>query len=199
MGMNFLSREEAEPILKPFLKPIFMCIQNAWDDFLGLDPGKIQPLEKRTRASMIRDYAVDHIKRLSMRYEEMIFGPKEGHLLISHRILLQVKKLTDGLAVSNYQTARRKKFDAQVPLEGVPEATRLTAGYVPDELWTKPRELYVVCHCGKIQEWHLRVNLKDNIQQQVEFLRLPLDDATPKKSRIRRKEDVLKIGVKKNE
>ena len=208
MSTNFLSREEAEPILKPFLKSIFGCIENAWGDFLSIDPEKTQKLEIRTRAGLIRDFTVDYIKRLALSHEEMAFGAKEGHLLIGHKLLLQFKKLTDGLSVSNYQTTRRKQFDAQLPLEGIPDATRLTAGYIPDDLWMKPRELYVVCHCGKVQEWHLRVHLLDNVQRTVEYLRLPFKrentpDVIPnkdtKKRRIRRKADVIKIGIKKNE
>ena len=72
----------------------------------------------------------------------------------------------------------------------------------------KPRELYVVCHCGKVQEWHLRVHLIDNVQRTVEYLRLPfkrentsgvVPNNDTKKKRIRRKADVIKIGIKKNE
>jgi len=208
MSTNFLSREEAELILKPFLKPIFGCIENAWGDFLSIDPEKAQKLEIRTRAGLIRDFTVDYIKRLALSHEEMVFGAKEGHLLIGQKLLLQFKKLTDGLSVSNYQTTRRKQFDAQLPLEGIPDATRLTAGYIPDDLWMKPRELYVVCHCGKVQEWHLRVHLIDNVQRTVEYLRLPfkrentsgvVPNNDTKKKRIRRKADVIKIGIKKNE
>ncbi|MDD2542273.1 MAG: hypothetical protein PHH28_14705 [Desulfuromonadaceae bacterium] len=210
MGIRILSREEAEPILQPFLNPIFRCIQDGWRDFLSIDPAKIQSLEIRTRAGLIRDFTVAHVKRLAFSQDGMSFGAKEGHLLIGSgsNLLIQFKKLADGLAVANYQTERRRQFDAQMPLEGVASATRLTAGYIPDDLWTKPRELYVVCHCGKVQEWYLRVNLFDNTLRKVDYFRLPFEEKIPakviredseKKGRIRKKSDVIRIGIKRNE
>jgi hypothetical protein len=148
-----LSLDETESLLAPHLERLANCIQAGWDKWLQLqsDPaGYAVPLHYRTRASFV------NVKEqfANVRGAEIPDNPRGLRLLtLENQITIRFKKLDKHFQSRNIPTNQQVAFARQLSLEGIPPLTRLTAGYILNQLQTDIATIAITKPAGSSLEW----------------------------------------------
>jgi len=139
-----ISRADAEAILAPFRPTILEVINSAWRDY-QTQYTQVSPIHtKTTRATIMRDHMVYHARRLFDGMNGAQIVEKAGLFLvqIQETIILRFKKFNDDEHTSNYPTQQAIDYHEQQELAFMSKkATRLEAGWQPNELYTAFRAL----------------------------------------------------------
>ncbi len=165
---RLISLEEARELLAPYTDRIASCIQAGWERWeeLGKESPKSQlPLRPSTRASFVYDHIVDAARQEFVDdHPEVVLADVHGFLTltIKDRVVLRFKKYrSDSLRTSGIRNAQQQRFELQMQLPGMPpQATKLVAGYLLDELQTSISLMAVTCVDGPSLEWALDITVE---------------------------------------
>lgn len=163
--MAKLLKGNAELILENHLPKIQRCVESGFDDYIKKYPVELRMVhEVRTKAGNVRDHIVAKARN---EFEGTIGVSiiENNNLFIldfEGALLLRFKKLKKNLLPSNYPTKQQICFDfqnenaIQNELAGIPaNLPILTAGYVPNCLWTGIDEVSIVYAYGGKIEWNI--------------------------------------------
>lgn len=156
-----VSQSEAERTLEPHLCAIAECIYSAFSEFES-GHGSEADWSPRTRASMMHDLMVKHVKRRFDGAPSVRWFTRRGlfHLEIDGSFWLRFKKLDRNMRSSSIPTLQALSFlnVLQLELPGMPSpVSRLTAGYVLNPLRTAIEGAYVTCPLGSEIGWFIEL------------------------------------------
>jgi len=156
-----ISRCEAERALHPYLCAIAECIYSAVGEFENGHGGE-PDWSARTRASMIHDLMVKHVRRRFDASDNVRCFVRRGlfHLDMGGAVWLRFKKLDRNMRSSSIPTRQALSFlnVLQLELPGMPcPVSRLTAGYVLNPLGTAIDGAYVTCPLGSEIGWFIEL------------------------------------------
>jgi len=172
------TREAALEQLAPILPILRDAILGGWNEY------REQPVElqlkytPRTRANAVRDLILDRVRVGVDGMPGVKIVKARGLDLLSLlgdtlQLLIRFKKLDRNKLASSYPTMQAQLFDLQLPLEGVPTATRLSAGYQLTKDQGDIAGIFVTCQVGAHLAWDIDV-LQETSTPVVE---LPLSPA----------------------
>ncbi len=186
--------------LSPYLGTINGCIHDGFQDFFeanGFDPS----LVKGTKAGIIHDRTVSRVEEAFENHPKAKTFVINGLFLlkIEEQYLIRFKKLNSSLRPSNIPTQQQFDFESQMSLPGIPGTLiKLTAGYVPNQFWTKIDSAHLVCHQNEVLLWEheLILAVPDSVitfpdqktqEQDTPVKRIKKDEAAIIKKRVIRK------------
>lgn len=166
------SKEEAEDILRPYLVSlgsIFPRAWQSWDQLGEAAPGLRLQLGKRSRASMIHDFAT------AVAYEvfdgcgpAVVLDDKPGFLLMTFdsKLYVRLKKYKDGsLQTCGIPTIQRSLFFDQEPIQptltGWEDTTNLVLGYRPNAESTAVGSTMISCATRKRAHWTIELEMAE--------------------------------------
>lgn len=160
--MAYISKEEAELILKPHLPKVLSCIIDGWDSAQKI-PNRYK-LETRTKSGIVRDFIVDSVKET---FEPI---PGASPIQINDYFFLRIdkfhirfKKFDLNRLPRNYPTKQAVALEKQLmELPDVDGQIYLNAGYIPNEFETKILGVYVTCQVGKSNAWEIALGGVEN-------------------------------------
>lgn len=151
---KFLAEEKARKILNPHLPKLADCFKSAWqkwDRLAEVAPDLRYPLSARTRAGFIYDHICNEVRHQFEGVPGVTLVDSVGFLIltIENSLILRFKKLNKRDQSSNISTAQQERYIQQEPLPGLPEGTRLTAGYILDKIQAQIDDIRVTFPVGK--------------------------------------------------
>ena len=163
---ELISAEEAQELLYPQrAKKLAACIQGGWDKWreLGRRAPDLQiPLNASTRALIVHNHITDLARKEFADDPAVHVGDNRGFLIltIEEKMVVRFKKYRNkSFKTSNIPTRQQLQFAYQLQLPGMPpEATRLVAGYLLDELQTSIETIAVTCSIGPDLQWMLDIS-----------------------------------------
>lgn len=163
--MKYISKFDAEAILKPHLDPLARCIKSGFDIYLEkLGPeSHLHPI--RTRASFIHDQIVHLIEEEFDNTPGTNIIVQNGLFLLGiEEILIRFKKLNDNLIPSNIPTQQQLDFDRQLDIPGFPSrGVYLNAGYTPNAFWSRLKSMNISFIVERRVKWD--IDLGESVQQ----------------------------------
>jgi hypothetical protein len=161
---ELLSADEAQELLAPHLNDLAECIfegWNRWNDLAASNASLSYPLTSRSRATYVNDHMWNAVKtKFASAQDVQVVETASGlrTLLISDRLTLRFKKLDGRLRPSNIPTRQQEIFESQLTLDGLPEVTRLTIGYILNRVQTEIDKIAIVLRVNKALIWSFMVN-----------------------------------------
>ncbi|WP_143069666.1 hypothetical protein [Hymenobacter actinosclerus] len=130
-------RERLTEQLKNVLPTVYQCIHFGHDQYSERHANHIVDWTKTTRANIIRDYVVNHIKEQLQGEHEVRFHTKNRMFLviIGDKIGLRFKKLDKRLKSANIPTRQVRSWrngTLIIPELNIQELTCIDVGYVND-------------------------------------------------------------------
>jgi hypothetical protein len=184
------SRAEASAFFAPYEADLVEVISAAWEDYQAHEPLKHRH-SARSRASIVHDNMVHHVKRVFEDVPEVTFVERRGLFMLNFEdiFVLRFKKLDDRMLSSNIPTQQALGYVCQLALPGMPAATKLQAGYQLDRSQTAIRAMLLTCPAGSSLYWFLELTPQEPQE-------LPVPDSTgpvapPSTGRIRLKSGVV--------
>ena len=115
------------------------------------------PISLRTQASLVHDFAAEHAEAIFAERPDVTTRRCQDLMVIDFdgRILVRFRKLSDGWSFSRNDTDQTRLWEAQMPLEGFPTATNLTAGYRLDDTGRVLESAALVCTLLRRYQWHI--------------------------------------------
>ncbi len=145
-----IDKDSAEQALRPYFADLRACIVGgfkAWMELGRVAPALRVPCSTRTRAGFIYDHIVSCVRATFAGRRSVRIIEKRGflELVIKNRFVLRFKKLDAKGRSRNILTRQQRLwFEQQLTLpEMPPEAEKLIAGYVLDELGTEIHRVLV--------------------------------------------------------
>ena len=188
--MVFISKEESEELLKPYLPKLLSCILDGWDAAQKIPDRR--KLEKSTKSGIVRDYIVDNIKET--------FDPITGAIPIQindyfflriDKFHIRFKKFDINRLPRNYPTKQAVALEKQLlELPDVDGQIYLNAGYIPNEFETKILGVFVTCQIGKSNAWEIALGGVEN-----GFVILPTQQTFDEDLVIRPRKELIKKEV----
>lgn len=183
---TLISQDEAEELLEPYLRKLGECLEAGWQAWRRLSndsPATARALSTRSRASIVADHIRDAAKAAFADVEGVRLTESRGFLTltIAEQLLVRFKKMSRSLKTSSVPTNQQLRFSYQLPLEGFPQLTNATAGYVLDPLATSIEQMVVTCTIGKHREWVLAVPMP----AKAEVVAFPAPTEVPAGPKIR--------------
>jgi len=152
------TRDEALRILGPYLKRIERCIDRAWADLERMPTLIAAHMSPRSRACIVNDQTVLYAREEFQNDSGVAFLKGRGGLFllgIAGAFLLRFKKLRSNLRSSNIHTQQSFAFVNQAEIPGLPDVTRINAGYILNRMQTAIANKYVTCPVGKTIRWDI--------------------------------------------
>ena len=145
------------------LGDLFPAAWRQWEAFGEKMPELRMKCCKRTRASMVSNFAVEEARIVFADMSPTaILHEARRFLLVEFdsQLCLRLKKFQEGTRrTSGINTRQRKAFAAQEPLTGMPEATNLVLGYEVDQDGTEIISTAITCKTlGKLH-WEIPIAL----------------------------------------
>jgi hypothetical protein len=202
---NYISEEEAQKILEPYLLTLTNCMKVAWQQWERLnefDNSRIRyPLTARTRACFIYDHICHEIKHQFEGVSGVSIDDSRGFLLlnIQNLLLMRFKKLNRFNQASNIATYQQETYSLQMELPDIPDsAARITVGYLLDKIHqAELRDLRVVFPVGSRGKnilWSFSI-----LGTKVEAIQPEIEFEEPAKPRVKAKgivQETRKTGEK---
>lgn len=168
--MSRLTRAEAENLLKPHYERFHGCVRPAWDDYISKYPPEVRMIHtSRTKANIVRDHMVARACQAFEDVPSVRLLTHRGYFLVhvEGKVLLRFKKLGKNRRSSNYPTKQAVAYMDNLPLDGIPESTRLDVGYQLNDLQTMIATVLINCPRWQGTEWviDLEVELQSSIPQ----------------------------------
>jgi len=130
-----ISQVVANTYLLPHHNDMRESLSVAWRKWQGMR-GQFGRVFPRTIANNVHDLAMNELAmRLGSKPGIQIFLGEADRFFLTVKasdgeaLIVRVKQLTPGFEISNYPTRRARRFNAQLPLQGVLNVPRLTLGY----------------------------------------------------------------------
>jgi hypothetical protein len=159
------SKAEAEAVLAPYmdqLGQIFPAAWDMWEEFGEKMPQARLQISKRSRASMLNDFAASAAEEV-LGGTEVVLTDQPGFLLMifDSKLHVRLKKYRSRTCqTSGIATTQREMFEMQQPtLTGFPEASNCVLGYVLKQDASGYLETPIKCSTGKALHWKLDVPL----------------------------------------
>jgi hypothetical protein len=160
------SREDAEDILGPHLEDLGIIFPAAWNGWesLGEKAPELRMLcGKRSRASLVSDFAVDKAGSVfAGRSPSVILRDGRKFLLLEFdsQLCVRLNKFRSGTRqMGGIHTRQRQAFAAQEPLTGMPESTNLVLGYDLNADETEIASVAITCSTNNSLNWEIDVPL----------------------------------------
>ena len=146
-------------------KKLAACIQGGWGKWeeLGRRAPDLQiPLNAFARAIIVHNHITDLARKAFADDPGVHVGDNRGFLVltIEEQLVIRFKKYKNGnFTTSNIPTQQQLQFEYQLQLSGMPpEATKLVAGYLLDELQTSIGTIAITCRVGPDLQWMLDIS-----------------------------------------
>ncbi len=169
-----LSKEDVTVILNPYKKRINQCIVDGWHEAKESYCGVSHIHSPITRPSLIRDHIIHHLRQTFNDVDGVLIIEKNNSLFlcIDWKLLIRFKKFDSNLHTSNNPTHQSRAFNLQMTLfEGtLGDVINLNAGYMPDELWTAIKGVYITCPKGEEIEWNICIDGNELVASDVSEL-----------------------------
>lgn len=180
------------------LEDLARAVFDAWERYrrdvapaMGKPPGRL-------RATAMQALMVEEVER---RFGgEVIHRHGRSLLCAVPGVVIQCKKLDDRGMPRNYPTPMALRFARQLRIPGMPAGTRLTLGYILNDLGSEVAEVRLLAQRGNGVAWsrELRVN-----QTVIPFViptttTLPQRAAEPTQRRLKAKGSAAKKSEKKS-
>jgi hypothetical protein len=110
-------------------------------------------------------------------------------------IVLQFKKLDRRGLPRNYPTKTAIRFANQQRVPGIPEGTRVTVGYILNEMQTEISEVRLVAQRGDTVVWNIELIVSQTVMPifAPTTKTIPAEAAAPKKRRLQAKSGARKV------
>ena len=181
--INLLSREDAIQVLAPYLEEIQEVHYWAMHKLLAAIQPDIElglALQPSAKASMLNDLIWHRAQERflgdpSLRFLVVSKPGSRGFkaLYIHDKLLVRFKKLDEGGRAKNYRTPHQEEYDSQLPMDEVPQATRIVVGYVLDEFHTGFAKIQITCPLNDGFLWQEVVSEGSAEQTNIEFSPVP--------------------------
>lgn len=166
--MSRLTRAEAESLLKPHYERFHSCVRPAWDDYISKYPPEVRMIHTpRTKANILRDHMVERARQAFENVPNVRLLTQRGYFLVhvEGKALLRFKKLGKNRRSRNYPTKQAIAFMDNLPLDGIPESTRLDVGYQLNDPQTTIAA--VLISCARWQGTEYVINLEVELQSSI--------------------------------
>jgi hypothetical protein len=154
-----IDRDAALEILEPHLQRLGGCVWRAWDRWTSETLLPMQ-VAKRSRASLVYDYAADEARRTLGGIDGLIVTEDRGFVLVNveDRLLVRFKKFDKRLRTSGIATRQKTLFaHQQLTIDGLGPMTQLVVGYLLDEFELAISRVAVTCSLGSRIEWVIEI------------------------------------------
>lgn len=157
-----IPQDAAQSMLTPHIETLVICFHEAWGkwkDVTNTNPAFTAPLAARSRASCVNDHIWNAVVSRFTGVDEVHIVEKNGlrTICIANQLILRFKKLNRKLQSCNIGTAQQHAFAQQLAIPGIPEATRLTVGYLLDRLQTEIATVVVTLPYGSAIVWSFQL------------------------------------------
>lgn len=153
--MAYISKEDAEPVLKPHIPNLLACIVEAFALSMEM-PYRID-FESRTKSTILRDLIVRKVKE---KFEEVpeatpFYTPHYFFLRIEN-FLIRVKKLDRNNLPNNVRTKQAVALtEQQFVIPETDGSVLLNLGYKINSARTKITSAFLTCQRGRTNEWDI--------------------------------------------
>jgi hypothetical protein len=147
-------------LITPYLEQIRQCIGLAWQDYNAECEGIRHKTTATTRAAIVRDNMVYHVKRLfsDIQGVDCFQRGQLFLLIIGNQVCIKFKKLGGNMKPRYIPTQQALSYMEQVEIPGIPQASRWVAGYRLDELQTGIKNILLIYPMGaKSIPWYLEL------------------------------------------
>ena len=177
---------EVQKVFRPYENDLVQVIHEAWRRWSTLAPQFAKPTP-RMRANVVHDLMVEEARKRfrNLPDVDVVDPPPRFLLRFEGRILVHFKKLDRRLRSHNYPTQLALAFGQQYQLPGIPDGTRITVGYLLDELCTEVNSVHAVLRKGNEIAWSYQLST-DALADRTDVLLLD-HPAVPGARRIRAK------------
>lgn len=204
-----LSDEEIISIVEPHKQTFTLCWRGAFHDYsTKYDETRIvhSPL---TRALLLRDHCLDHVRRNFSDRPHVTFAEKSNGLFcvemsgeplgIDGSVAARLKKLKPNMLTSNPPTRQSMLWDSQGPVFGVPtqlelfgtpiaipraEPVHINIGYLPNPLWTDFDGVFATMPNGKRSiKWFIKIS--DDPADGQPVIEMPIEPLPDQPRRVR--------------
>jgi len=155
-----LPSEEVLAIIKPYLETLRQCILMAWSDFNTECEGIRHKTTPTTRAAIVRDNMVYHVKRLFSDVQGVHYFQR-GQLfllIIKNQVCIKFKKLDNKLKPRHIPTQQALSYMNQLEIPGITPASNWIAGYRLDTLQAGIKDIFLTYPVGVTGiPWHLEL------------------------------------------
>jgi hypothetical protein len=193
-----LKEEDARRIVDPYKALLRQIFTDAFNAMLERIKGAEHIFGSRSRANMLHDLICEKAKAL-LNDENVHTRKIRGIFTVFFDSAdLRFKKLDKKRRASNVRTQQSERYTAQLKLAGFRTLTRLTAGYVLNDVQTALHETVVVLHFGRSVKYF--IDLGDTVAGQSTMPLISPQQETPKTPRRRRvsaKRDIAKTKEQK--
>ncbi len=197
-----IKKEDADKILSPYYEILKKCIFSGWQDYMENYSMSGYRYAIRTKACIIRDHIVGHIKDNFSNTPGV--KPREFRdglflLEIEKRWNIRFKKLDCSLRPSNYPTIQTTMFNdqqlfkrgQQLVFEGMdtPRPVYLNAGYIPDRTWSYIESVHIAYPVKKEIVWS--IDLTNIVTSETALESLPTLQKEKGRSNVRIKKHLI--------
>ena len=187
---GLLTLEDSEEMIFPYRLALREIFLESFEEMMKQIAGKEHIFGPRARAIILHEL-ICHKAAQRFNTGDLRTGKPRGIFTVYFPIAdLRFKKLTKELRPSNVRTRQNGQYTAQVPLPGFRDLTRLTAGYVMNDIQTAISQMHVVLHIGKTLSYN--ISLSDE-EPRAQVLPFPSPSTSPAPDTRRRR-----ISIKKN-
>jgi hypothetical protein len=159
-----LSRAAAESLLADNIQLIGDCLRAGADRFAERR-STLGPISARSQASLIHDYAAEHAE-IVFANDPSVTPRRCQELMVLDffgEVFVRFRKFADGYSFSRNDTEQTRLWEDQLPLEGMPPATNLVAGYRLDEFGRDIEFVALVCTKRQRYMWHIEIPARGDV------------------------------------
>jgi hypothetical protein len=184
-----ISKEKVLAILDLYMPRMADCIMAGWNDYATIYAPQHHIHTPRTRASIIRDHIVAHVRETFDNVRNVVIIDKRSGLFcleVKGLVVVRFKKLNEQMRTSNIPTQQALAFEQQMSLPDIPhDAAHINAGYSPDKLWTNLKGIFIAAPNGKKIDWFVEIGDNGKAMPVVELFVQPTPSPASSSSRVR--------------
>lgn len=164
-----ISVAEARGLLGPHIPTLKKCVDAGLYDFNVEHGSNRHYLSPHSRAMIIRDLIIFHVRK-AFDGKEGVSIIEKGRLFllnIGGKILLRFKKMNERMLASNVPTKQALDFSRQqLSFKGfLTPITNMNVGYIPNDVWTYPEKVIIACpNDMSSNHWHMDITEEEQMK-----------------------------------
>jgi len=192
-----LKREFGNSFAEEYYGVAIDIFERSFKKFDDHHASELSYISPRSKANVVRDYAVQFFRDYADSVEEITYFTKKGttYFVYKQKLLIKIKKLTKKeLRASYNHTKSSRLFESQQTEFNMLGYTNVYLGYTLDDIELDLGEVHVVCPGLNGNYWS--INLTNMNIQNYELFEIPQEEnfKPTKRVRVKKKKEGEKTG-----